>query len=572
VSKIALLPPEVSQKIAAGEVIERPFSVVKELVENSLDAGAASIEVELAAGGKQLIRVRDDGSGLSREDALLAFERHSTSKIRTPDDLERIETLGFRGEALASIAAVSRLTFRTSEGGESGVEIERAPDRPASVKAAASARGTTVEVRDLFFNLPARLKFLKSETSELSRVARFLTSLACAYPEVMFSLRHGRREVFSWPRVRTLRERLFQAYGKGVIDRLMEVDWSEGRSRLHGFASRPPAGRGDRGHQFFYVNRRPVQDRVLQSALAQVYRPLLERNLYPEAFLFLTHPLAEVDVNVHPAKAEVRFRDSQFVFRLVRRSIERAVPAGETVKPITPAPWTPSEESPGAVASPPPPLFGDPFGPGRFSPRPGAASPGERAETAGKGLRVLGQYLNMYIVAASDEGLYLIDQHNAHEKVLYEKYAEIDRNRSWPRQLALIPIVIECSPAEALSLEENREVFEAGGFRVEEAGPRAYTLREYPDILPEGEAERVFRSLLAEVREEKPADRRERMLAGLACHTAVKAGQPLSQAQMEYLVDLLFRLPQPGLCPHGRPVLLKIDRGQIDKSLRRPSN
>jgi DNA mismatch repair protein MutL len=574
VPRIALLPPEVSQKIAAGEVIERPSSVVKELVENSLDAGAASIRVELRAGGKDLIRVEDDGCGLGRQDALLAFERHSTSKIREEKDLENIVTLGFRGEALASISAVSRLTFRTSEGGEAGTEVQREGERLAAVRDIALARGTAVEVRDLFFNLPARLKFLKSETAELGRAAKLLTLAALAHPEVAFSLRHGRREVFDWPRVKTLRERLFQVHGKALVDRLMEIDHEEGGSRIRGFVTRPPLGRGDRSQQFFFVNLRPVKDPTLQAALNQAFRPVLEKDTFAEAFLFLTHPRGDVDVNVHPAKSEVRFRDAQAVFRLVLRGVEKAVLDQGSVKPAEFClPHKAQGPAPGVREDAAERLFGDPFAPGSFGPRPGPPPVrGEASLVEERALRVLGQYLNLYIIVVSAEGLFVVDQHNAHERVLYERYKELGLSRQWPRRLALIPRLFDLSPSDALALEESAEIFAANGFRVEEAGGRTYALKEFPDILKEDEAERVFLDLLAEVRGEKLAGRQEKVLATLACRTAVKAGDPLSQAQMEYLVDELFKLPQHSLCPHGRPILLSIDRGQIAKGLRRPSN
>jgi DNA mismatch repair protein MutL len=571
VAKIALLPPEISQKIAAGEVIERPSSVVKELVENSLDAGAASIRVELLAGGKNLIRVQDDGCGMGREDALLAFERHSTSKIRSEADLDRIMTLGFRGEALASISAVSRLSLRTSDSGEKAVEVAREGDKVLEVRDIALARGTTIEVRDLFFNLPARLKFLRSDQSELNQAAQFLTSIACARPGVAFALSHGPRQLFDWPAVKTLKERLYQVHGKALLDRLMEVDYTEGPSRVYGFASRPPAGRADKSRQFFYVNLRPVKDRTLQAALNQAFRLLLEKNLYAEAFLFLDHPHGEVDVNVHPAKAEVRFRDPQSVFRLVQRGIEQAALRAGTVKPVT---FSRTQDAvgapPGVEEAPAAGLFGDPYG------RPDAPArsgrPDEPPVAGRSGLTVLGQFLNMYIVAVSEEGLFIIDQHNAHEKVLYERFKEARAGHAWPRKAALIPLLMDLAPSEILSLEENRALFEENGFRVEEAGGRTYALKEFPDILGDDEAGRVFLSLLAEVKDEKLGGRPDRILATLACKAAVKAGEPLPQAKMEYLVEELFKLTPHALCPHGRPILLQIDRSQLDKGLRRPSN
>ncbi len=335
--KIHLLPDDVAQKIAAGEVIERPVSVVKELVENSLDAGASEIRIELVDGGKSLIKVQDDGSGMDREDAALCFRRHSTSKIAREEDLERIATLGFRGEALASIAAVSRLTLRTFDGaGDRGTMIEREGERLVAVTDIAFPRGTSVEVRDLFFNLPARRKFLRSGQSELGPVTKYVTQAALGAPGVRFTLVHGTRETLACPPVATLRERVFQIFGKKMVDGLMDVVAEDGGARLEGLASLPLAGRADRSVQHFFVNGRPVKDRILMAALSQAYMGILERGRSPEAFLFLQMPLADVDVNVHPAKAEVRFKDTQLVFRLVLRAISEGAARGHTIKEVVP--------------------------------------------------------------------------------------------------------------------------------------------------------------------------------------------------------------------------------------------
>ena len=336
--KIHLLPEDVAQKIAAGEVIERPVSVVKELVENSLDAGASEIRVELVDGGKSLIKVQDNGAGMDREDAALCFRRHSTSKIAREEDLERIATLGFRGEALASIAAVSRLTLRTFDGaGDRGTMIEREGERLVAVTDIAFPRGTTIEVRDLFFNLPARRKFLRSGQSELGPVAKYVTQAALAAPGVRFTLVHGGRETIACPPVATLRERVFQIFGKKMVEGLMDVAAEDGEGRIEGLASLPLAGRADKSVQHFFVNGRPVKDRILMAALSQAYMGILERGRSPEAFLFLRLPYADVDVNVHPAKAEVRFKDTQLVFRLVLRAVGEGAARGHTIKEVVPA-------------------------------------------------------------------------------------------------------------------------------------------------------------------------------------------------------------------------------------------
>ncbi|MBN2198679.1 MAG: DNA mismatch repair endonuclease MutL [Candidatus Aminicenantes bacterium] len=564
---IKRLPFEVSQKIAAGEVIERPFSVVKELVENSLDAGSSEVRVELQEGGKTLIRVQDDGAGMSREDAGVCFDRHATSKIAGEDDLERISTLGFRGEALASIAAVSEVVLKTADGErEEGTRIVRKGGELVSESTIAFPRGTEVEVRDIFYNLPARRKFLRSERSELSLVVRYLSGTALAFPEVRFSLRHARRLVLDCPRVGSHRERIFQIYGKETLERLAEVDFQEGGGRVFGFASRPPGGRRDKSHQVFFVNKRPVKDRILQAALNQAYRGLLEKEQFAEAFLFLTLPYDEVDVNVHPTKAEVRFRESQLVFYLLLASVERALLKEKGIKEIY-APAT--ETGPGMRVR----ETGRDF-PGAFSRRPDSAQltfagPARPAEEKGRA-RVLGQYLDMYIVAASEDGLLVIDQHNAHERVLYEKYKEIDARKSWPQKIPLIPVLMDLTPAQIVNLEKDRTVLEEAGFRAEEMGGRTYALTGFPDIFESDEARKTFLELLDES-EEDAGRKRERLLATLACRTAVKAHEPLAPDKMEYLVDELFRTANPSICPHGRPIVVKLNKSEIEKSLKRTS-
>lgn len=579
--KIHLLPDDVAQKIAAGEVIERPVSVVKELVENSLDAGATEVRVELVDGGKRLIKVQDDGSGMGREDAALCFRRHSTSKLATEEDLERIATLGFRGEALASIAAVSRLTLRTQDGAEDrGTMIEREGERLVAVTDIAFPRGTSVEIRDLFFNLPARQKFLRSGPSEFGPVAKYVTQAALAAPGVRFTLIHGAREVIACPPVMTLRERVFQIFGKKMVDGLMDVAAEEGGGRIEGLASRPLAGRPDKTVQHFFVNGRPVKDRILMAALNQAYAGILERGRSPEAFLFVSLPYADVDVNVHPAKAEVRFKDTQLVFRMVLRAVGEGAARGHTIKEVLPAagdkgPAGRVAEEGVAWASPglgfESVAAADRLASGAGArPAPGADwTATSAASPAAKGPAVLGQYENMYIVMAGEDGLLVIDQHNAHERVLFEKYREIDREKVWPRKMLLIPPILELSPSAVVSLETNVALFEDLGFRVETMGGRSYALKEYPDIFKPEQAVDIFLGLLEEAGQKTAEDRREHMLATLACKTAVKAGEPLNREKMGYLVEELFKTSQPALCPHGRPVVVRIEKSVIDKGLGR---
>ncbi len=579
-SAIHILSDGVAQKIAAGEVIERPVSVVKELVENSIDAGAADIRVELEGGGKKLIKVADDGAGMSRADASLCFRRHSTSKISTEEDLERIATLGFRGEALASIAAISRLSLRTYDGLEAGATlVEREGEKLLAVKDVAAPRGTTIEVRDLFFNLPARRKFLRSDQAELSHVTKSLSLAALAHQGVRFSLVHGKREIFSCPPVESPRERIFQLYGKAVVDGLMEIVSAEGGSRLHGYASTPLAGRRDRTMQFFFVNRRPVKDRVLQAALNQAFSGILERDRSAVGFIYLTVPFGEVDVNVHPAKAEVRFRDSQLVFRLVLRAVDHALAKGLTLKELYPDGAEKRARAgvaeapsglPGPVFEGPPLEFRPPVpvGEGRAGPISPETGPG-RISGGSDEPQVLGQFANLYILAGTSRELLVIDQHNAHERVLFDRYREIDRMKAWPRKMLLLPLVLDLSPSEAVSFEGNSGLLEEMGFRAEAMGGRSVALKEYPDVFKPEEAGDVFISLLEEAGKAKAADLRDRFLMTIACKTAVKAGQPLNREKMGYLVGELFRTSQPALCPHGRPIVVRIEKARIDKGMGR---
>jgi DNA mismatch repair protein MutL len=599
--KIHLLPEDVAQKIAAGEVVERPVSVVKELVENALDAGAKDIRIELVDGGKSLIKVQDDGAGMDREDAALCFRRHSTSKIAREEDLERIATFGFRGEALASVAAVSRLTLRTFDGtGDRGTMIEREGERLVAVMDIAFPRGTTVEVRDLFFNLPARRKFLRSGPSELGPVAKYVTQAALGAPGIRFTLVHGTRETIACPPVATLRERVFQLFGKKMVDGLMDVAAEDGKARLEGLASLPLAGRGDRSVQYFFVNGRPVKDRVLLAALSQAYTGILERGRSPEAFLFLTLPYADVDVNVHPTKAEVRFKDSQLVFRLVLRAVGEGAARGHTIKEVAPGLGIPAAVPRVGESRSDYPAPALDFGPGGADIAGRSAGEGSGSGDArgdmpletrgcpgglsrryvspsltsaslppGRGPAVLGQFANMYIVVAGEDGLLVVDQHNAHERVLFEKFREIDRMKLWPHKALLIPAIIELAPSAAASLEENGGLLEELGFRVEAMGGRSYALKEYPDVFGEAEAEKVLLGLLEEAGEKSAEDRRERMIATMACKAAVKAGEYLTREKMAYLVDELFKTSQPALCPHGRPIVVRIERATIDNGLGR---
>lgn len=595
-ARIKVLPAEVAQKIAAGEVVERPVSVVKELVENSLDAGATEIKIELVDGGKKLIRLQDNGCGLSQEDVALCFKRHATSKLEKEEDLEKIATLGFRGEALASISAVSRLTLKTFNGeGDRGYEVEREGDKLIRFLETGFPRGTMVEVRDLFFNLPARRKFLRGERSELNLITGFVTQAALAFPGVKFVLVHNNRQVINCPGVSNLEERVYQLYGRQALDGLMAVGYEENGYRLSGLASRPFTGRPDRQHQLFFVNRRPVKDRVLSAALTQAYLGMLDRQKNPECFLFLDLPYELVDVNVHPAKAEIRFKEPQEVFRLILRGVELAARSESLIKPVMIGESSrkkekgteketsdlelnlrekeAGEEKEGkerdeaiqaqareSQAWKSGQKWQQPDGTQQVAEMPAGERPGRR---------VLGQYLNAYLVVVSEEGLMIIDQHNAHERILFEKFKRLDAENGWASRQMLFPQVLELSPEEVLRLEELQEELATMGFELEPMGERSYALRAFPEVFDEVRAAEILRGLLNGVGPERLKDKRDRMLATMACKAAIKAGQPLSQAEMEFLARELFQTRQPGVCPHGRPIIVEISREKIERTIGR---
>lgn len=595
-ARIKVLPAEVAQKIAAGEVVERPVSVVKELIENSLDAGATEIKIELEEGGKKLIRLQDNGCGLSQEDAVLCFKRHATSKLEKEEDLEHIATLGFRGEALASISAVSRLTLKTYNGeGDRGYQVEREGDRLIRFLEIAFPRGTMVEVRDLFFNLPARRKFLRGERSELNLITSYVTQAALAFPGVKFILVHNGRQLLNCPAVSTLEERVYQLYGRQLLDGLMAVDYEEGGYRLSGLSSRPFAGRADRQHQLFFVNRRPIKDRLLGAALTQAYLGMLDRQKSPECFLFLDLPYELVDVNVHPAKAEIRFKEPQAVFGLILRAIELAARSESLIKPVMIGEAGRGEKRQPSKETSQPELnlqekeeqkendrsiekeLGEKIQAPEWTRQasPTWRQPGETQQVAENtatpraGRHILGQYLNAYLVVTAEEGLMIVDQHNAHERILFEKFKKLDEEKGWASRQMLFPQVLELSPEEVLHLEELQEELAGLGFELESLGERSYSLRAFPDVFDEARATEILRGILAEGGPERLKSKRDRMLATMACKAAIKAGQPLSQAEMEFLAAELFQTSQPGVCPHGRPIIVEISRDKIEKTLGR---
>ncbi|MBN2205881.1 MAG: hypothetical protein JW742_00630, partial [Candidatus Aminicenantes bacterium] len=407
-----------------------------------------------------------------------------------------------------------------------------------------------------------------SAASELTAAAKQMTLIALGHPAVRFHVVHGKRVILSVPGVAGLRERVFQIFGRDVLDRLVDVAYAEGGYRLEGLASRPPTGRPDRTRQHVFVNGRPVRDRLLQAALQQAYRGLLERDVQPEAVLFLTIPFEDVDVNVHPAKSEVRFRDSSRLFGLVVRGLDAALRTCPGVKDVSPgpAPWPRAATGPATGRGEAAGAFG--FG---VEEAPAASLFGSAEPEAGSAAapRVLGQYLSAYIVAAAPEGVYIIDQHNAHERILFDRFAEARARDRIPRKAPLLPILIDLTPAQAVRLEASRPALDEAGFQVEEMGGRTVALKEHPDLFGPEAAREAFLAVLDDLEREDKGGRGDRILATLACKSAVKAGEPLPREKMEFLVAELFRLEDKALCPHGRPILILIDRGQVEKALKR---
>jgi DNA mismatch repair protein MutL len=550
---IRVLDPELVAQIAAGEVIERPASVVKELVENALDAGASRIEVETEGGGRSRIRVADDGCGIPAAEVALAFARHATSKISAPEDLFRIATLGFRGEALAAIAAVARVTCRTRAVGEElGTYVRIEGGEIREQRPMARPPGTEMIVEDLFFNTPARRKFLKGEGAERRAIDLWISRYALAYPRVAFFLRHDRREALTLPAAREPRHRLAALYGAEVAEALLEVHEADEEMRISGWISPPGMDRPDRQEMAFFVNGRWVQDRMLPAAVLQAYHTLLPAGRFPWSFLWIDLPLDAVDVNVHPAKIEVRFRDPDRVFRLVQRAAHRAL------RQTAPRVFQ-SVASPMAPVSMP----ARPLPPGE----PADVLPKPSGEEAGlPPLRVIGQLQATYIVAEGPDGLYLLDQHAAHERVLYEELMARRQEGPLPAQPLLQPVLLEVSPEEGSLLEEHQETLRELGLWIEPFGLRAVRVRAIPAVLSAEAIRAVIQDLLFDLHEARrpmEAALEARWIRSICKRAAVKAGQVLGMEQMQHLVRALERCAMPWTCPHGRPTVLRFPLGQL---------
>ena len=582
---IRVLPEEVASQIAAGEVVERPSSVVKELVENSIDAGARDVRVEARAGGKRFIRVTDDGCGVPAAEVALAFHRHSTSKLATADDLTRITTLGFRGEALASIAAVSRVTFVTRAADEPvGTLLRLEGGQVVTRQESGRPPGTAVTVEELFFNVPARRKFLRTERTERRHIDAWLTRYAMAYPGLGFTLVHDGRAVFQSPGNDRLRDVLVAVYGLEVGAAFLEIIPDDPHPangiRVTGFASPPALHRANRGYITLFVNGRWVQDARLTYATTQAYHTLLPSGRYPLAVVMVRMPPADVDVNVHPAKAEVRFRDGDAVFRAVQKAVRRTllerspVPIAArppTAWPDSPARWTEDRRERLARLRPQPAgeqlrLQADKLDvepPGRALTPPGGRIPP---------LRVVGQVGATYIVAEGPQGMYLLDQHAAHERVLFERLLAERERAEVASQALLEPQPVELPPEAASLLEEHLEVLRDLGFQVEPFGGTTMLVRALPAIVAQTDPRQVLEDVAAalEAGDAPLGGTIEEAVARQVCkRAAVKAGQVLAQAEMEDLVRALERCASPRTCPHGRPTMIHLSVEQLAREFGR---
>jgi DNA mismatch repair protein MutL len=577
--RVRVLAPEIADRIAAGEVVERPASVLRELLDNALDAGATRIEVELAGGGRDLVSVADDGCGLDPDDALLAFERHATSKIRTGEDLESVRTLGFRGEALAAIAAVSRVELLSCPAaGEEGTRVRIDRGRLLGVERAARAPGTTVQVWELFLGIPARRKFLKSPETELDHCLRVVTRAALARPEVGFWVRHGGRTLVSSPAAGEAAGRVADLLGSRLAAGLLAIHGDGGRVAVSGWAARSDLHRATRDDIHLFVNRRPVRDPLLVRAVLDAYRPGLPGGRFPVSVLFIELPPEDVDVNVHPAKSEVRFARPQEVRALLVGAIGQAL-RGRAAVPVFAGPTGVSragtvEARPGAGADgPPAPAVREAATPGDLYAAT-APTPVRLGFDAAEAVpaRPLAQYANCYIVAADERGLLVVDQHVAHERMIYERLIQEAESGPMARQLLLFPQTVELPPGGTETLERERALFERIGFRFEPFGGSTVMVREVPAVLGREARPATLEDLVARAMEGDRSGAEAmfpRLLATVACHSAVRKGMPLSFEQMGYILRGLSACEVPGHCPHGRVISLRVDLAALDRGFDR---
>jgi DNA mismatch repair protein MutL len=588
-TRVRLLPKAVAEQIAAGEVVERPASVVKELLENSIDAGARQVIVELTDGGVRAIVVVDDGEGMVAEDAVLAFRRHATSKIASAEDLLRIHTLGFRGEALAAIGAVADVELVTrARPLESATAVRVQGGEVVDVREVGAPVGTRLEVRDLFYNTPARRSFLKAPGTEVGQVSELVVRLALSYPSIGFTLRHGGRALVDHAAVSLPEERLAQVFGRERAAAMQAFSGRTVAGAVHGWIGDPHLNFPTARNVYTYVNGRFVKDKLVTHALMAGYSTLLMQGRYPGAVIFLQVPPEEVDVNVHPAKAEVRFRRGGLVHELITRNVAESLRARGAAPDVRP----PSAEAPEGfvVPLPLPPTSSAPL---RLVPmtsgRPPSAGAAPEAPAAGfaehldeprppaagffASLRVLGQLFDGYLVCQSGDSMVLIDQHAAHERVTFEHLRAAWSAGSVARQSLLVPEIVELRPREAGLLGDTHRELERIGFEIEPFGKDSFAVRAVPALLADDDPASLVRDLAEELAEigssRKLVDAAEHVLATLACHSAVRVGQKLGAAEIQALLAAMDGIDFAGNCPHGRPAYIVVSRGEIERRFRR---
>lgn len=584
---INILPENLINKIAAGEVVERPASVVKELIENSVDAGATEIFVDVEQSGKRLIRVADNGCGMSREDARTAFERHATSKISAESDLEHIRTMGFRGEALSSIASVAQVTMTTArQEGTVGTMIAIEGGTLKHSGDAAAAPGTVIEINHLFYNTPARAKFLKSAATELAHIVDAVSRQAMARPDIRFRLTHNRKTVLDLPRSPGIRDRVFQIHGNELSENLMEFSGGRDSVRVYGLIARPTYTRGDRTSQEFYINGRFVKNASLSHALYAAYTDLIMRDRHPAGFIFIDLDPSLVDVNVHPAKAEVRFRNQSQIHDLVRDVLREAL--GSHGRPMRQADIGAGESGQGYAdrvkevivdfSSRMPEMTGSGRENRSFSfsgtpPTGFITAHAEIDQPVSAVLYPLAQVHDSFIVAQSNDGMALIDQHAAHERVLFEKLQDQQAAGSVPVQDLLIPVQAEIGRAEQELLKEYLPELQRLGFLVEDFGNGSFIIKAVPSLMTGGDYKQLLTDIVDELKVHGKSGRmdalRDEVLSVMACHPAIKVHRRLSRQEMEGLLQDLFACRMPHSCPHGRPTVVRFSMDEIRKMFKR---
>jgi DNA mismatch repair protein MutL len=555
---IKVLATEVVSKIAAGEVIERPTSVVKELIENSLDAGANQIAVEAQGGGVELIKVSDNGTGIPDSELELAFHRYATSKIGNLDDLEKISSLGFRGEALPSIAAVAEVEILTQTSSEIvGSYMYLKKGEVVRRESRARPQGTTVTIHRLFRYFPARLKFLKSVSTENSHIAHLVSQYALAFPEVKFNLALDKRHSLHTTGNGDLREVVSEIYGSELAQRMLKVEQKDSLAKVSGLISPPSLARSNRSYLSFFVNRRWVHSPLLTRATEEAYRGLLMDGQHPIAVINISMPAQELDVNIHPAKAQIKFCHEQTAFSSVQKAIEEALAR----TPIASSKAVPFSVSSGQWQSPRMIMDNEPV----FAV---AQLPTLELPV----LRVLGQLANTYIIAEGPDGLYLIDQHAAHERILYDRILEQRAQKEVEVQGLLQPITIEFSPREEETLKASKEFLAEFGFAIEPFGNRSYLIRTMPALMARANIIEIISALLDSLASQESLNPWEEKIAqSLACHGAIRAGQQLSNEEMRELIKHLEQTKQPRACPHGRPTMIHLSAHQLEKEFGRIS-